>query len=361
MFSVFSSVSTVILTVFIFGLLITIHELGHYIAARIFKVGVREFSIGMGPAIHTWNGKHNKISLRWLPIGGYVSMVGENPGDEPEPEDVGKAGLNTKPVWQRALVVIAGPLMNIVLAFIIMAVLILSMKLVGGTTIASFPSDTDKVTTTKDQGLMEYDTILEIDGSKTRVYNDISYIVALRGKNPLDVLVLRNGEKVLVSGVKFPETVSNGIAMGDLDFQIYAVDKTFGEVLYQSFYWPISIIDMTVESLKLTFKGELGWKAISGPVGVGEQIGEVISKSEKFSDTARNLSLMTVLISVSLGVCNLLPIPVLDGGRLFFYAIEAIRRKPMNQKLEAGINAAFMIILLGIMALVAFKDVLGLF
>lgn len=149
--------------------------------------------------------------------------------------------------------------------------------------------------------------------------------------------------------------------MGTLDFRVFPLEKTFGAVMRQSFYWPVSIIDMTVESLVRTVKGEFGWEAVSGPVGVGEQIGEVITRSEKFSDTVRNLALMTVLISVSLGVCNLLPIPVLDGGRVLFYLIEAVRRKPMNRKLEAGINAVFMILLLGFMALVAFKDVLGLF
>ncbi|MDD4124833.1 MAG: site-2 protease family protein [Eubacteriales bacterium] len=359
MFSVFSSVGTILLTIFIFGLLITVHELGHYLVARLFKVGVREFSIGMGPKIHTWNGKHNKISLRWLPIGGYVSMVGENPGDEPEPEDAGKAGLNTKPIWQRALVVLAGPLMNILLAFLIMTTIVIatpSGKL-GSTTIAKFMENAQ----TNIAGLCENDKILEIDGSKIRVYNDLGYIVALRGKDPVDVLVLRDGEKVLVKDVQFPSSENDGIAMGDMDFYIYPLDKTFGEVLHQSFYWPISIIDMTVESLVRTFKGEYGWKAVSGPVGVGEQIDNVINNSGEFSDTVRNLSLMTVLISVSLGICNLLPIPVLDGGHLFFYLIEAIRRKPLNQKVEAGINAVFMIILLGLMALIAFKDILGLF
>lgn len=205
MFSIFSSVGTVALTIFIFGLLITVHELGHYIAARFFKVGVREFSIGMGPAIHTWKGKHNKISLRWLPVGGFVSMIGEEPDDEPEPEDAGKAGLNTKPVWQRLVVVVAGPLMNIILAFLIMASIIVFTKDVGSVTIGDFPTDTEEVVTTKDQGLMENDVILEIDGSRVRVYNDLSYLVALRGKDPLDVLVLRDGEEILVSGVAFPK------------------------------------------------------------------------------------------------------------------------------------------------------------
>jgi regulator of sigma E protease len=352
-----STIGTILLTIFIFGLLITIHELGHYLVARLFKVGVREFSIGMGPKIKTWNLKHNKFSIRWLPIGGYVSMVGEDPDDEPEPEDVGKAGLNTKPLWQRALVVVAGPVMNILLAFLIMAILVISIPRLGSTEIAKFAPESK----TYEAGLREGDIILEIDGSKIRVYNDISYIVALRGKNPLDVRVLRDGKEILISDVQFPSTVTNGIAMGDIDFSVYAIDKTPGKVIYQSFFWPISIIDMTIESLVRTLKGEYGWEAVSGPVGVGEQIGEVVKNSGTVADTIRNLSLMTVIISISLGVCNLLPVPVLDGGHLVFFLIEAIRRKPINKKVHTIINAVFMILLLGFMAVIALKDILGLF
>ncbi|NLN55258.1 MAG: site-2 protease family protein [Clostridiales bacterium] len=357
MLSVFSSAGTIIVTILIFGLLITVHELGHYLVARLFKVGVREFSIGMGPKIKTWNGKHNKFSIRWFPIGGYVTMVGEDPDDEPEPEDIGKAGLNTKPIWQRALVVAAGPVMNILLAFLIMTVFVITAPVLGSTTITKF----DKEAITYEAGLRVNDRIIEIDGSKVRVYNDLAYLIALRGKDPVDVRVIRDGKEVLIEDVQFPASVTNGIAMGDIDFYIDALDKTPGEVLYQSFYWPISIIDMTVESLIRTFKGEYGWEAVSGPIGVGEQVGDVIKHGAKFTDTIRNLALITVIISISLGICNLIPIPVLDGGHLLFFLIEAIRRKPINRKVHAVINAVFMILLLGFMAVIALKDILGLF
>ncbi len=358
MYPIFSSVGTILITLLIFGFLITIHEFGHYIAARIFKVGIREFSIGMGPVIYSRKGKHNKFSLRALPIGGFVSMIGEDPGDSPEPGEEGKIPLNTKPIWQRLIVVLAGPFMNIFLAFVIMTALVVSIPNLASTTIYDFQ---ENAITNNGDGLKAGDKILKIDGSEIKVFNDLYYIVTLRGKTPLDVTVLRDGSEVLISGVQFPETVSDGIAMGGIDFQVYSLRKTPSVVFSQSFYWPISIIDMTVESLIRTFKGEYGWKAISGPVGVGDKVSQVIKSGESAADTVRNLSLMTVLISVSLGVCNLLPIPVLDGGRFVFYLIEAVRRKPMNQKLETGINAAFMILLLGAMALIAFKDVLGLF
>ncbi len=357
---IFSSVWTIIITIFIFGLLITIHELGHYLVARAFKVGIREFSVGMGPAIHTWKCKTNNVSIRWLPIGGYVSMVGEDPNDTPEPEDEGKAGLNTKPVWQRILVVLAGPLTNILFAFVVMALLVTFMpqSRIGSTEIAKFD---ENAVTNGENGLREHDIITAVDGSAVRVYNDLNYLVALRGKNPLDVTVIRDGKETVVPAVQFPETVSGGVAMGSCDFMVYAAEKTFGEVLHQSFWQPVSIVKMTVESLFRAIRGEYGWQAVSGPVGVGEQIGEVISATRSFGDTVISLVMMAVLISVSLGICNLLPLPVLDGGHILLYVIELIRGKPLNPRTETAINAVFMVLLLGFMLFVTVKDIVGLF
>ncbi len=356
--SVFSSVWTIILTLFIFGLLITLHELGHYTVARIFGVGIREFSVGMGPAVHTWKGKHNDISLRWLPIGGYVSMVGEAADDEPQPGDEGKVGLNRKPIWQRLLVVLAGPLTNILLAFVVMTIVIacLPASRIGSTTVARFQEGA----VTKQCGLMENDEIIEIDGTPIHVTYDLTTVVAMRGKDPLEVKVKRNGEIVTLN-VQFPSEVTQGIAMGTIDFTIYRVEKDFGEVMYQAFWQPVSFLKSTIESLVRTFSGQYGWEAVSGPVGVGEQIGEIVEMSEDIGETVVNLSTMAVLISVSLGICNLLPLPVLDGGRVVIYLIEAIRRKPLNPKLESAVSAACMILLLGFMLFITIKDVVGLF
>ena len=149
--------------------------------------------------------------------------------------------------------------------------------------------------------------------------------------------------------------------MGDCDFKVYQVDKDFGEVMYQAFWQPVSIVKMTFESLYRAVRGEYGWKAVSGPVGVGEQIKEVITATRSFGDTVISLVLMAVLISVSLGICNLLPIPVLDGGHLLFYVIELIRGKPLKPKTETAVNTVFMILLLGFMLFVTVKDIVGLF
>lgn len=358
--TVFSSVWTILITLFIFGLLITLHELGHYLVARLFGVGIREFSVGMGPAIHTWKGKHNDISLRWLPIGGYVAMIGETAEDEPQPGDEGKVGLNKKPIWQRLLVVLAGPFTNILLTFIVMTVVVacLPESRIGSTTIAQFVTEDMQ---TRNCGLRENDEILEIDGTPIHVTYDLTSVVALRGgKKPLEVKVLRNGE-VLTFDVQFPSFVNQGITMGDIDFSIYRVEKDFGEVMYQAFWQPISMLKMTFESLWRTIAGQYGVEVVSGPVGVGQQIGEVVKQSDGIGDTVLNLATLAVLISMSLGLCNLLPLPVLDGGRAVIYIIEAIRGKPLNPKVESAVSTVCMLLLLGLMLFITIKDVVGLF
>lgn len=350
------TIITVLVTLFIFGVLIFIHELGHYIAARACGVGVREFAIGMGPKLISWKGKHNLFSLRALPIGGFVSMVGEAPGDEKTEADVGKKGLNEKPLWQRIAVTAAGPLMNLLLGLVIMTVIVSCSSLLPTTVVADFTDNSSS----NQSGLMINDKIIKVDGQKVNVYNDLAYLVALRGTKPIGVTVIRNGEEIELTGVVFSATTEKGIAFGSIDFYIYGTEKTFGNVVHESFFRSISTVKMTIESLFATIRGDYGWEAISGPIGIGEEIGSVINESNGFAETVAYLANMMVLISVSLGIFNLLPIPVLDGGHLLFYIIEAIRRKPLDQKVENAINAFFMVILFGFMIFVVFKDIFNL-
>ena len=214
---------TIVFTLLLFGVLIFIHELGHYTAARIFGVGVREFSIGMGPKIKSWKGKVNDFSIRAFPIGGYVSMVGETSADKLEEGDEGKAPLNSKPLWQRAIVILSGPVMNLLCGFVLMTVFVLCLRALPSTTVARF----DNASVTNGYGIKEGDTITQIDGSKIHVYNDMSYIVALRGKEPLDVTVIRDGKEVLIEDVSFPVEVSSGVVMGNLDFSVFYDEKSF--------------------------------------------------------------------------------------------------------------------------------------
>ncbi len=351
-----SPLITLIVTIFIFGLLIFIHEFGHYIVARAFGVGVIEFAIGMGPKLKTWKGKYNDFSLRAIPIGGFVNMVGEYDEEIPE-EHKYKIPLNTKPVWQRILIVIAGPFMNLVLAFLIMSILVTTGSVIGSTTVAEFMDNS----VSNEYGLQVNDEIININGKTIKCYSDMAYKIVSDGNEPIDITVLRNGKEVYLKDVSFGIETEKGIAFGNQDFLVYRKEKTFTNVVYESFWQSVSTVYMTVDSIYDTFSGKYGMDAVGGPIAIGGEINNTIQESKSLVEILQNLASLTVMISVSLGICNLFPIPVLDGGRLLFYIIEAIRRKPMNPKFEQAISAFFALLLFGLMFMVAFKDLIGLF
>lgn len=346
---------TLVVTVFIFGLLIFIHEFGHYIVARAFGVGVIEFAVGMGPKIKTWKGKYNDFTIRAIPIGGFVNMVGEYDEEIPE-EHKYKIPLNDRPVWKRILIVLAGPTMNILLAFVVMAGIVASGN-IGSTVVADFLENS----TSNEYGLQPYDEIIEVNGKTIHCYTDMSYKIASDGIEPIDIVVLRNGEKVVLNDVVFGTETEEGVVFGCQDFRVYAKEKTVLNVVKESFWQSVSTVYMTVDSLIDSLTGRYGMEAVGGPIAIGGEINETIQSSKSVGDALYSIAMMLVMISVSLGVFNLLPIPVLDGGRLLFYIIEAIRRKPLDPKIEQNISVFFTMLLFALMIFVAFKDILGLF
>ncbi len=351
---------TILVTLLIFGLLVTVHELGHYLVARASGVAIIEFSIGMGPKIKSWQGKINTFSIRALPIGGYVRMAGE-PGEDDDVESmvacIGRKPLGEVNIFKRMLIVLAGPVMNILLAFAIMLVLVSTSYAIGSTQVAEMMPESESAK----HGLQKGDVILEINGKDIMCFPDLSYMIAADGAFGVDMLVERNGEEVLLKDVIFAYTEENGVVYGVMDFKVYRKDKTMGTILYESFWQGYNSIYMTVDSLIDTFKGRYGIEAVGGPIAIGEQIGEAIDAADNFADTLRNLGSMTMMISVSLGIMNLLPIPALDGGRFLLYVIEAIRRKPLPKNVEEKVVGGTMVALLVLMALVFFKDIVALF
>ena len=345
-----------LITVVVFGVLIFVHELGHFIAARIFGVRINEFAIGMGPKLFSYRGKKSGTlySLRLLPIGGYNSMEGED-GEESGVER-GEDSFCSKPVWQRMIIIVSGALMNILLGFIIMTFIVLTTKNYASNVIDVF---------VKSEGMTEYpteygelksgDRIIKINGDRVHIADEVSYAIYNEGADPVNVTVIRDGKKMVIENVQFPTAERGGMVYGVRNFYFEVEPKNFVNTVKQTFYGSINSMVQIFDSLKGLVSGKYGFEAVSGPIGVGEALGQAAKIS--FS----TLLTFTVLLAMNLGIFNLLPIPALDGGRLVFLIVEAIRRKPLPKDVEATVNGIGMLILLGLVVVVAFKDVFMIF
>lgn len=342
-------IKTVLIAIFVFGFLIFIHEFGHYIFARIFKVTITEFSIGMGPKLVWYDSKKTgiKYALSAIPIGGYVAMVGED-GESDDPN-----AFNKKPAWQRLIITVAGAAVNLV-AGLLAIIIIASATNIGSTTVAAFP-ETEYIVSSKDSGLMEGDTIISVDGKRVKMLDQLSYEIMRRGNEPVDLVVLRDGVEVTLNDVKFPTDEAEGQTFGMMDFQVYRIEKNFGRVLGYSFSKAFLIVRMCWESIIDLITGRYTIAAVSGPVGISEAIGTAANAG------ALSLLNITALISMNLGVMNLLPLPALDGGRTLMILIEMITRKKIPAKIESTINAVGLMVLLGLSAIIMVKDIFGLF
>ena len=345
------NIQTIIIAILVFGFLILIHELGHYVFARIFKVTITEFSIGMGPKLVWYDSKKTGIRycLSAIPFGGYVAMVGED-GESDDPN-----AFNKKPAWQRLIVTVAGATVNII-AGVIAIIILASLKDLdfGDTTVAGFP-ETGYEVSTQDSGLMLGDEIVRIDGKRVNYLDELSYEIMRKGHEPVDVTVIRDGKEILLPDVVFPTDSQQGQTFGMMDFQVYAVDKTVGSVLGYSMSKSVLIVRMCWESIFDLITGRYTVAAVSGPIGIGEVIGEAANQG------VGPLLSIIALVSINLGVMNLLPIPALDGGRTVLLLVEMIARKKLPDKIEATINAVGLAVLLGLSAIIMIKDVIGLF
>ncbi len=351
---------TIIIVVLIFGLLIFIHEFGHFLTARLFGVGINEFAIGMGPAVFSKTSKKSgiKYSFRAFPIGGYVSMVGE---DRLEAEDDASVALCKKPIWQRFIVMFAGAAMNIILGFVIMAVIVCGADSFRNTTVDSFvfTAEDGQLYRTYDTsygyGLEVGDKIVKVGKESIYIYDDLTFQIMRVGAEPTDITVIRGGVKTVIPDVVFPTYTERGLVFGDALF-IYpqGEDKTVGNVIYQTFMQSFSTIRMIYESLFDTITGRYGMAAVSGPVGVVEQVGE----TAKYG--IRALAYMVMVLTFNLGIVNLLPFPALDGGRIFFLFIELIRRKPIKPEYEGYVHFAGMVVLMLFMVFITYNDIVRL-
>ena len=353
---------TVITAVLVFGFLIFIHEFGHYIFARIFRVTVTDFSIGMGPHLVSYTSKKTNIkySLSMLPIGGYVAMAGENAAEEGTEEyERWKNDPNTfdkKPAWQRFIITAAGALVNIFFGFL--AVIVLGLMIdFGGTTVAKTYTAEELGTDVSTHGtLLVGDEIISVDGKHVDTLDELSYEIMRRGIEPVDVGVVRGGEEIVLKDVVFPTLESQGQAFGAIDFSVYRTEKTFPSVMKYAWSKSILTIRMCWESIGDLITGRYSLAAVSGPVGISSAIGEAV-RSER---AVANVLSLTALISINLGVMNLIPFPALDGGRLITVTAEMITRKKIPPRIEGTINFVGLALLLALSFIVLVKDVIQL-
>lgn len=342
---------TILYTVLIFGVIIFIHEFGHFITARLTGVTVNEFSLGMGPAIWKRQGKRTLYSLRLLPIGGYCAMEGEDGSSEDE------NAFSKKSVPKRVLICAAGAAMNLFLGFLLTAFTFIGQPYYASAVVAVFSEDAS----TQASGLQVGDEILRINGMSIVTENDIPVEIMRDSDGVVDMVVRRNGERVELPAVVFAVEEADGVKSPMIDFKVQAVDASFFTALRKAAEKTystarnaiVSIGDLITGREMLT--GKVGFKDLSGPVGVGQVVGEAAK-----SGFGSVLSI-AAFISISIGMFNLLPFPALDGGRILFLLIGAIIRRPINPKWEGYINTAGLLLLLLLMILVTGKDVLNLF
>lgn len=338
--SIWNTVYPILIAVLFFELIIIVHEGGHFAAARLMKIKVNEFSIGMGPKIFQFERKGTKYSLRWVLFGGYCSMEGEN-----EESDDSGAFVNKK-VWQRIFVVVAGAVMNLVLGFIIILIIVSSQNLVGTPQVAKFEDNA----VSRSTGLQAGDVIKSIDGMRIYSTNDISTGLTRSADDTVDMVVDRNGETVKLS-VTFATEEYEGKQYIKMDFWLRGVPKTVGNVLLQTCRESMSFARMVFLSLHDLIVGRYGISDMSGPVGAVSVVSTAVKTS--INSVLRIMALLTI----NIGLFNLFPIPALDGWRLFVLIGEGITRKKLPQKAEYLINAVGLAVLLIFMCFVTFSDI----
>ncbi len=340
-----------VIGVLLFGFVIFFHELGHFLLAKASGIRVNEFALGMGPQLFSFQRGETKYALRLLPIGGYCAMEGE---DE-ESED--QRAFGNKPVWKRILVVAAGGVFNIILGFFLMILILAPQNTYATTTISKFAEDS----ALEAAGARLGDKIVEIDGYAVYTDRDLSFALSLADPEGVSVVVKRDGEKVdLGTFTMKSEPLENGKRMVSMDFWVKPEQRTVLGLLRRSAADTFSMARMVVESLKGIVTGRFGLNDVAGPVGTAQAISQAAGAGleQGFGQAVSNIVLMIILITVNLGVVNLLPLPALDGGRLLFLLWEAVTRKPVPQKYEGYVHAAGFILLMALMAVITFSDIL---
>jgi regulator of sigma E protease len=328
-----------LIAILFFELIIIVHEGGHFVAARLMKIKVNEFSIGMGPKLIQFTKGETKYTLSLILFGGYCAMEGESE------ESNDKNSFSNKKVIQRIFVVVAGALMNLILGLLIILIMVSSSSLIGTSTVAKF--DDNAVSS---QTLQAGDTIKAIDGMRVYTATDVTTGLSRSADNTIEMTVLRDGKTVNLN-VEFDTENVDGTQYIKMDFWLLGVDKTFGNVIKESCLEWVSFSKMVFLSLHDIIVGRYGLSDLSGPVGAVS----VVSTAVKTS--ASSMLRIMALLTINVGLFNLFPIPALDGWRLFLLIFEGIFKRKLPDKYEWAINSVGLVLLLGLMCVVTFSDI----
>lgn len=370
------------------SILVTIHEFGHFIVAKLVKVRVNEFAIGMGPKLFSWGKGETRYSLRAFPIGGFCAMEGEDEG-APTPAALGgnadrnvavdgtdeKRSFAKKKVWQRMLIVVAGAVMNLLLGFVLLLVYNGLLQephpsydkvLFATTTIAQLNEDTPAY----QSGLRAGDTIVEINGRRILMDTDLTLEMQNDADGVLQMVVRReiDGKSVKkeLDAVEFAlvKDETTGQQYLKYDFILFGEARTVWNTITHSAKQEVSIATIVWRTLVDLIQGDYGINDLSGPVGTVDVIADVVGDTVGTANPLiawQNLIFLMILITVNLGVFNLLPLPALDGGRLVFLIWEGVTHKPVPQKYEALVHFVGIVLLLLLMVLVTYSDITKLF
>ncbi len=340
---------TTIAAILIFALLIFVHEFGHFIAAKLSGVKVNEFALGMGPKLIKFQKGETLYSVRLIPIGGFCAMEGED-------EETGDPrAFNSKKPWKRLIILVAGAFMNILLGFILI------FSLIVGSSEIVVPK-VEKVVengAAQEAGLTSGDKIIRANGRKVHIIEDLSWEMSNNANQDGElVLEVKNGDKVKTVSV-IPKNDNGKMTYGiHLETERNNVLTSLKTSYYRTFFYSGVIFDSFVDLVK----GKLSVSDVSGPVGIVSEIGNAVEATRQTGlEGFYSLLSLTILLSINLGVFNLIPLPALDGGRILFVLIEIILRKPVPRDKEAIVHFVGLALLLAFSAFIAFKDVIKLF
>ena len=360
---------TILAALFVFSAVIAIHEFGHFAVAKLCGIQVNEFSIGMGPVLWKKNYNGTQYSLRALPVGGFVALEGEESPESQQAENARTAQeptvpeaapaaqpagipLNEAPVWQRALVMVAGAVMNFVLGFVVLLILIAAQnEPITSKTIYAIEENALCGQT----GLQAGDQVLAVNGRRCFVANDILYELVRTEAYRADFTVLRDGKKVELPDVQFDTWQdAAGQTHMSIGFTVYGLEKTPGNVLREAGCSVLYYGRIVFTSLTDLLRGRESINNLSGPVGIVTAIGQAASYGWQ------DLLELLALITINLGIFNLLPFPALDGGKVVFLVIEGITGHAVPEKLQSVLTIAAFGLLFGLMLFATYNDILRL-